>query len=354
MKTLLRIFTILAIILFIGIYSSGKQDDTSLLKGPETQEPQIDEENSLSGTEEASPGSEPAAGIASFINKSAEELVAQYGEPDRIDPSSYSYEWWIYHLSDQEYYQIGIEKGKVVTIYAAGDDVDIEPYKIGQTIKEIYQNTQVESEIVVNVDGGTYRFELSEEDLNTRMLTTIGDVYAQLYLDKYTGQLVSIRLFNKDTLVEQRPYEMVYRGELMEETERSEEEWGAISEGSEQQIFDITNIIRDSYMAGKLKWDEETAAVAEEHSMEMFAEDYFSHESPTFGTLADRLETADIVFGMAGENIAAQYADGPAAVHGWLNSEGHRKTLLEADFTHIGVGVFRKYYTQNFIQQFEE
>lgn len=314
----------------------------------------MDEGGTLSGTEEDSIGEDPVNGIASFINKSAEELVAQIGEPDRIDPSAYGYEWWIYHLSDQEYLQVGIERSKVVTIYAAGDDTDISPFKIGLTIKEIYQNSIVESEIVVNVDGGTYRFELSEEDLNTRMLTTIGDVYAQLYLDKYTGKLVSIRFFNKETLVEQRPYEMVYRGELMEESEMSEEAWNAISEGSEQQIFDITNIIRQSYEAGRLEWDEETAVVAEEHSKDMFQEDYFSHESPTFGTLADRLESANVVFGMAGENIAAQYADGPAAVHGWLNSEGHRKTLLEPDFTHLGVGVYRKYYTQNFIQHFQE
>jgi uncharacterized protein YkwD len=314
----------------------------------------VDEDDLLNEKDENTNSGVPAQGIASFINKSAEELVAQLGEPDRIDPSAYRYEWWIYHLSEKKYLQVGIERSKVVTIYAAGKESDIEPFKIGQSIKEIYEDTSVESEIVVNVDGGTYRFELSEEDLYTRMLTMIGDVYAQLYLDEYTGQLVSIRLFNKETLVEQRPYEMVYRGELMEENEIPEEKWKEISEGSEQQIFDITNIIRSTYDAKPVEWDEQTALVAEEHSKDMFEQDYFSHESPTSGTLADRLESAEIAFGMAGENIAAQYADGPAAVHGWLNSEGHRKTLLEQDFTHLGVGVFRKYYTQNFIQQFEQ
>ncbi|EDL64724.1 hypothetical protein BSG1_18185 [Bacillus sp. SG-1] len=314
----------------------------------------MDEENSLSVTDEHSNAAGPAQGIASYINKSAEELVAQLGEPDRIDPSAYNYEWWIYYISDQKYLQVGIERSKVVTIYATGNEVDIKPFQIGQTVKEIYQNSPVESEIVVNVNDGTYRFELSEEDLNTRVLTSVGEVYAQLYLDKYTSELVSIRFFNKETLVEQRPYEMVYRGELMKENEIPDEKWDEISAGSEQQIFDITNILRSNYEAGQVVWDDETAMVAEDHSKDMFEQDYFSHESPTFGTLADRLESAEIAFGMAGENIAAQYADGPAAVHGWLNSEGHRKTLLEPDFTHLGVGVYRKYYTQNFIQQFEQ
>ncbi|MGM0844470.1 MAG: CAP domain-containing protein [Bacillota bacterium] len=337
----------------MGIYSNGTQDDTNILQGPAVNVPQEDQDDSLNGTEENLNIGGPAQGIASLINKSTEELVAQLGEPDRIDPSAYGYDWWIYHLSPQKYFQVGIQRSKVVTIYAVGDEAEIEPFKVGQTIKEIYQTSPVESEIVVNVDEGTYRFELSEEDLNTRMLTSLGDVYAQLYLDKYTGKLVSIRLFNKETLIEQRPYEMVYRGELMEEHEIPQEKWDEIAEGSERQIFEITNIIRSSYEAGEVEWDEETAFVAEQHSKEMFDQDYFSHDSPISGTLADRLESANVAFGMAGENIAAQYADGPAAVHGWLNSEGHRKTLLEPDFTHLGVGVYRKYFTQNFIQQFQ-
>lgn len=56
-------------------------------------------------------------------------------------------------------------------------------------------------------------------------------------------------------------------------------------------------------------------------------------------------------FQQAGENIAYNYVDGPAAVEGWLNSEGHRKALLNEDYTHLGVGVDHKYYTQNFIKQ---
>ncbi|MBR3119412.1 MAG: CAP domain-containing protein, partial [Oceanobacillus sp.] len=41
--------------------------------------------------------------------------------------------------------------------------------------------------------------------------------------------------------------------------------------------------------------------------------------------------------------------DAPAAMEGWLNSEGHREALLSNDYTHIGVGVHRLYYTQNFL-----
>ena len=60
-----------------------------------------------------------------------------------------------------------------------------------------------------------------------------------------------------------------------------------------------------------------------------------------------------IEYQMAGENIAADYVDGPAAVEGWLNSEGHRKALLEKEYNQIGVGVYQKNYTQNFINSKE-
>lgn len=44
----------------------------------------------------------------------------------------------------------------------------------------------------------------------------------------------------------------------------------------------------------------------------MFKEQYFSHESPKYGDLAKRLETAHVFYQLAGENIAAQYLDGPS------------------------------------------
>ena len=54
---------------------------------------------------------------------------------------------------------------------------------------------------------------------------------------------------------------------------------------------------------------------------------------------------------LAGENIAAQYMDGPSAVEGWLNSEGHRESLLESKFTHIGVGVYQKILYTKFYRE---
>jgi len=52
---------------------------------------------------------------------------------------------------------------------------------------------------------------------------------------------------------------------------------------------------------------------------------------------------------MAGENIAAGYPDAIEAHESWMNSPGHRKNVLEKDFTQLGVGVIADYYTQAFL-----
>ncbi|WP_205174255.1 CAP domain-containing protein [Bacillus pakistanensis] len=354
MKIIIRTLIVLIFLIIFGIYTSLQKDENSMLEGPDKNTPQLDKENKLSEAIEGHDGERPNEGLSVFIGKSIEEVIAEIGEPVRIDPSSYGYDWWIYKPSPKEYFQIGVDNSKVVTVFAIGEDVNVAPFTLGQSIDEIYRFTIVDSEIVVNNDNGTYQFELSEEDLNTRLLAQFGDIYAQLYLDKYSGKLMSIRYFNEETLVKQRPYEMVYRGQLIEEKEISDEEWEEIDNGSAQQIFDITNMIRKNFKLSTLEWDKDTSLVANGHSKDMFNENYFSHDSPTFGSLSDRLESGNILFQKAGENIAAKYTDGPAAVHGWLNSEAHRETMLDDEFTHIGIGVYHKYYTQNYIKKMDE
>jgi len=100
-----------------------------------------------------------------------------------------------------------------------------------------------------------------------------------------------------------------------------------------------------------LKWDEKIAEVAFEHSKDMFETSDFSHTSSRYGGLSDRLKAANVEYESAGENIAANYTDGPAVVEGWLNSQSHRESLLNKNYTHLGVGLYQDYYTQDFIQR---
>jgi uncharacterized protein YkwD len=341
----------LVISFYFNISSDPK--DELLISNEETK-PQMDEPLSSQNMNDESSLKLPGEGLSSLIGKSSADLKAMLGEPERKDPSEYGYEWWIYKTGNSQYIQAGVAGEKVATLFATGPDVNVKPFDIGQPVNEIYSSVFIDTNINFQYKGSSYRFELSEDDLNTRPLIKAGNIYAQLYIDRFTGKLSSIRYMDAPTLVKLRPYELVYRGDLIEAEPPEQEEKRLIEEGNEKQIFDISNMIRARHELGKLEWDDSTAKVAYDHSRDMFESKQFSHTSEKFGELSDRLEAGEVFYQMAGENIAAHYVDAPAVVEGWLNSKGHRESLLNPDFTHLGVGVYNRHYTQNFIQKWQE
>ncbi|WP_246860833.1 CAP domain-containing protein [Bacillus sp. REN3] len=342
------------IFLVIGLYFGYSKENVDELVIEKESEPKVDE--SLERPSNGVPNEgikQPEKGLGSLIGKDIESLKAIMGEPSRVDLSGFHFHWWVFNDNLDQYVQAGVLGGKVVTAYGVGENLNTEPFKIGQPIEEIFSLNVIEPDITFEYKGSSYKFELSEEDMNTRPLIRMGNYFAQLYIDRYTGALSSIRFLDKETLIKQRPYEMVYRGKLVEPPELTEQEWSRIEEGTEKQILDITNIFRMRHGLGMLQWDEQTAEAAFAHSKDMAEEKYFSHESETNGSLSDRLKAADVGYELAGENIAANYTDAPAVAEGWLNSESHRETMLNDKFTHIGVGVYQKHYTQNFLKKWE-
>ncbi|MEH7177303.1 CAP domain-containing protein [Neobacillus vireti] len=333
--------------------SVNEDDDNKVLI---TDEPSLEMNESLyqnqgKGIQEKAPTDPPNSGMGLLIGQDLEYLKETLGNPQRIDESLYDYQWYIYNSDYANYVQVGVKNNKIVTVFAIGENVDVSPFKLGQPIEEIFNSQLIATNIDIEFNGNSYRFELNDMDLNIRPLIKLGDVYVQLYIDQFTGSLSSVRFLNDETLIQQRPYELVYSGELMEPSEPNEEQWNLIEQGTEKEILDITNIMRLRHNVKTLLWDEETSEVAYGHSKDMSDSEDFSHTSKRFGSLSNRLEAAKVAYKSAGENIAANYTDGPAVVEGWLNSKGHREALLNEEFTHLGVGVYQKYYTQNFIQK---
>lgn len=343
---------ILIIIFFIiGIYLNIGQGEkwNPLIDGNKDVNPN----DTINGKSSTSEKDEVKAkeGLAVTIGKNMKEIKKEFGEPNRIDMSAYGYDWWIYNQDYDNYFQLGMENGKVVSAYGIGDKVNVAPFEIGQSIDAIYSSLYVEPTVDIETGDSSYRFELSEEDMNMRPLIELGDMHVQLYLDKFSGTVSSVRFLNNSTLLKQQPYELTYHGSLVSVKDLSEEEWAKVGEGNEQQIFDITNIMRSRFDLKPLEWDGSTAEVAALNSQEMKDIPAETHVSETKGDLDKRLKAANVQYRTAGENIATNYVDAVAVMEGWLNSEGHRETILSKEFTGIGVGVYKKYYTQNFIEK---
>lgn len=119
----------------------------------------------------------------------------------------------------------------------------------------------------------------------------------------------------------------------------------------EQKVVDLTNQERAKQGLAALKLDTELSKVARTKSLDMKDSKYFSHTSPTFGSPFDMMKQFGISYRAAGENIAMGQRTPEEVVNAWMNSEGHRKNILNSSFTHIGVGHIAEgnYWTQMFI-----
>lgn len=345
---------LITVILGVVFYFNIQNNDEEILLEEGAPKKGSNLDLSSNPTEGITNSERPTEGISTYIGMDIKKLEENMGQPNRVDQTYYGFDWWIYNSDPANYSQIGVKNGKVVTVYAIGSNVNISPFKIGQHVDEIFSSSYVETEIGLDLEGSSYQFELSESDLNTRPLLKMGDIFVQLYIDKFTATLSSIRVMDAETLLKLRPYELVYFGELQEIDPDEIAPDEQVENSNEKQIYDITNIMRMRFGLATLQWDEKTASVAYGHSKDMEESSTFSHTSEKFGELTDRLKAGEVFFQVAGENIAANYADAPAVMEGWLNSKGHRESLLNEEFTHIGVGVYKKYYTQNFIQAWEE
>lgn len=119
----------------------------------------------------------------------------------------------------------------------------------------------------------------------------------------------------------------------------------------EQKVVDLTNQERSKNGLAALKVDTALSKVAREKSLDMSKNGYFSHTSPTYGSPFDMMKQFGISYQYAGENIAMGQRTPEEVVQAWMNSEGHRKNILSANFNYIGVGYVESgnYWTQMFI-----
>lgn len=120
----------------------------------------------------------------------------------------------------------------------------------------------------------------------------------------------------------------------------------------EKQVVDLTNAERAKEGLKPLEIHSPLMEVAQAKSEDMAKNNYFSHTSPTYGSPFDQIKSAGISYRSAGENIAQGQRTPQQVVQAWMESPGHRQNIMNANYTHIGVGFVENgyYWTQQFIQ----
>lgn len=118
-----------------------------------------------------------------------------------------------------------------------------------------------------------------------------------------------------------------------------------------EECFAYMNAEREKVGSAPLEWDEKLSACAAGHSHDMCERGFRAHENPDGMGPSDRATSGyagrftfepctHITF--VSENIAWSYTTGAAAVAAWMGSTmGHRENMLNAQWTHVGIGTCR-------------
>lgn len=114
----------------------------------------------------------------------------------------------------------------------------------------------------------------------------------------------------------------------------------------ESLIWRITNAERAKNNLPPLVYDDGLANLARMHSKNMLGFGFFDHKDQLGHHVNERkqLYYPELIVSSIGENLARFYnTDGiytpVEIVTGWMNSPEHRKNILNANYTHLGVGI---------------
>lgn len=283
------------------------------------------------------------------LGLSADEATALLGSPTWRGASPQGEDWWVYEKGGRLYAVLAFRDGVLVDAFSTSPNWALGKYRVGQK----FPDDTVPQTVEVRVDAGT-KARLTQEHLREGIVLLPGGNRGELvrvYVDRFRENLVvAVRLSDVRHVLRARafPVEFSYVGSLPpwldEEVPPEAEERSART--GERLMHRLINDFRADLGLRTLTWDAAVARVALGHSQDMATHHFFAHVSPTTGLdVAGRMKAAGIPFRVVGENLATGFADVLEAHVGLLNSEGHRKNLLGADFTRDGVGIVNPYVT---------
>lgn len=115
------------------------------------------------------------------------------------------------------------------------------------------------------------------------------------------------------------------------------------------QVVQKVNQQRASAGLSPLTVNQNLTAMALEKAKDMYNNNYFDHNSPTYGSPFTMMNSFGIKYSTAGENIAKGQQNPTEVMNAWMNSSGHKANILNGKFTQIGVAYYNGEWVQEFI-----
>ncbi|RKQ34708.1 CAP domain-containing protein [Oceanobacillus halophilus] len=275
------------------------------------------------------------------IGDNRSNVEEQAGEPKRSTLNEYGVDWVSYHENYQNFFMAAYdEHDQVVGLYTNQD-------LLSSTDGIIFENDTRDTvlstfdEPLKAIRKGFVNYQIQDTDEYNMFL--IDNNYVTIFYDKHENSTI--------TAVQ------IISGELEKQKDKYfADPKGDLKEGFEYQLFDLTNAARVHHGLSVLSWEEGLRETARDHSADMADNNYFGHTNLEGQSPFDRMEEDDIVFRMAGENLAAGQPSSIFAHEGLMNSLGHRENILKNEFDGLAVGVAfnedaQPFYTENFLKK---
>lgn len=114
---------------------------------------------------------------------------------------------------------------------------------------------------------------------------------------------------------------------------------GYSSEITAQKVFDQTNNQRTALGLNSLKYNSILSESATKKAQDMFANNYWAHNSPSGTTPWDFFKSVGYQYSVAGENLARDFYDTDSLMKAWMNSPTHKANIINQKYQEIGIGV---------------
>lgn len=271
------------------------------------------------------------------IHESKASIEAKFGKEKRTSLNEYGLNWYAYHQNYKDFYMVSYINNVANGIYTNDPDFYIKGIHSGSTISEVKTalGQPIESILKNKINYLLVNNQEAQTFLtNNQYIIVFYDIHSRGEVTSILALTGSMEALKDDYFASPT---------------------STLQAGFEMQMFDLTNAARVKNGVAPLKWEEKARTSSRIHSQDMAANKYFDHMNLNGLSPFDRMEAAGMQFSYAGENIAMGFSSSIFAHEALMNSLGHRKNILNVNYTHVGMGIhFQKvtkmpYYTQNFL-----
>lgn len=114
---------------------------------------------------------------------------------------------------------------------------------------------------------------------------------------------------------------------------------GYSSEITIEKVFEQTNLERQKEGLPPLKYNQILSQSAADKARDMFAYDYWAHNSPQGKTPWDFFRGQGYEYSTAGENLARDFYDTDNLIRAWMKSPTHKANIVSPKYLELGVAV---------------